>query len=152
MTDPNGSITLRLKYRIDPSSTYASSNMVDNGTGGDAISGDGIFSALIPGQNANVVVPFYVEAVDGLGATNTFPTDVFPTAPLPRVFPLDAVTRELVVRWGDTQRMGSLATYHVWLTSGNDARSRSSRVSPVPIVATTSTGKRCAPPASDSKR
>jgi hypothetical protein len=120
--DPNGVSALRLKYRLDPSSSYTSVTMVDNGTAGDVIAGDGLFSAQIPGQTQDVIVPFYIEAVDSLDATNTFPTDVFPTPPMTRVFPLDAVTRECVVRWGETQMMGSFPTYHVWLTSGNSNR------------------------------
>ena len=39
--------------------------MVDNGTGPDAVAGDGIFSGTIPGQAVNTVVAFYVQATDG---------------------------------------------------------------------------------------
>jgi hypothetical protein len=51
--DPNGVQNLTLNYRIDPSPGYTSVTMKDDGTGGDAIAGDGVFSATIPGQTAN---------------------------------------------------------------------------------------------------
>src|SRR5204863_5020971 len=41
---------------------------------------------------------------------------------LPRCFPNDGLTRECVIRWGDTQMPGSLATYHLWLTTQNANR------------------------------
>ena len=46
---------------------------MDNGTGGDAMAGDGIFSATIPGQAANTIVAFYISATDSLGAATRFP-------------------------------------------------------------------------------
>src|SRR5439155_24094328 len=72
--------------------------------------------AVIPGQAKNASVAFYIEAVDSLGATNLFPQDVFPQPPLVRAFPSDAPMRELLVRWGDTQMSGSLASYHFWIS------------------------------------
>lgn len=56
--DPNGVTNLTLNYRIDPAATYTSEPMKDDGTGGDAIAGDGVFSATIPGQAANVLAAF----------------------------------------------------------------------------------------------
>ena len=48
--DPDGVQSLTLYYRLDPATSYTAVPMRDNGTGGDAIAGDGIFSATIPGQ------------------------------------------------------------------------------------------------------
>ncbi len=120
-SDPDG-VTLRCQYRVDPNNAYATVNMLDNGTGGDAVAGDGLYSATVPGQNSGVVVAFYLEAADGLNVTNTFPQDVFPQAPLTRCFPNDAVTRECVLRWGERQMAGTFATYHLWLTESNRLR------------------------------
>ena len=39
--------------------------MVDNGTGGDAVAGDGLYSATIPGQSSGALVAFHVQATDG---------------------------------------------------------------------------------------
>jgi hypothetical protein len=122
VTDPDGPITVRLKYRVEPATTHTAVTMVDDGTGADSIAGDGIYSATIPGQIAGNTVPFYVEAVDALNATNTFPTEVFPTPPMTRIFPNDATSQECVIRWGDRMMPGSLPTYHVWLNNGNTTR------------------------------
>ena len=63
-----------LLYRIDtavnPTPTYTSVPMTDNGTGGDALAGDGIYSATIPAQPAGTVVAFLVQARDALGCHN----------------------------------------------------------------------------------
>jgi hypothetical protein len=56
--DPDGLISVALRYRIDPSGTFTPVPMLDNGTGGDAVAGDGLYSATIPGQAANTLVAF----------------------------------------------------------------------------------------------
>ena len=65
-----------LLYRIDtgvnPTPAYISVPMVDNGAAGDAVAGDGLFSATIPGQSAGTVVAFLVRARDSLGARTYF--------------------------------------------------------------------------------
>jgi hypothetical protein len=127
-TDPNGIAALRLKYRLDSGNfnvtpaLFTSVTMVDDGTGGDAITGDGIYSGTIPGQPGGGLASFYLEAVDNLGATNLFPQDVFPPPGLPRCFPNDAPTRECVVRWGDIQMTGNFPTYHMWISSVSSNR------------------------------
>ncbi len=65
--DPNGVQNLTLYYRLDPATTYTAVPMKDDGTGGDAVAGDGIFSATIPGQAANQIVAFYISATDSAG-------------------------------------------------------------------------------------
>src|SRR5207248_2893522 len=57
--DPQGVAALTLKYRIDPAPDYTDITMRDDGTGGDAIANDGLFSATIPGQPDGTIVPFY---------------------------------------------------------------------------------------------
>ena len=61
--------TIRTACRASPSiiewippPTYTAVPMNDNGTGGDAMARDGIFSATIPGQAANTIVAFYLSA------------------------------------------------------------------------------------------
>jgi hypothetical protein len=56
--DPDGIQSLTLYYRLDPATNYTAVPMKDDGTGGDAITGDGIFSATIPGQAAGKSPPF----------------------------------------------------------------------------------------------
>ena len=100
-----------LLYRIDtaanPTPTYTSVPMNDNGTGGDAMAGDGIYSATIPAQSAGTVVAFLVQASDALGATNIFPADLKDNAGIPR---------ECVVVFGDPIPTVSFSHHHVFIT------------------------------------
>jgi len=48
VADIDGLSSVVLKYRLDPSATYATIPMNDNGTNGDAVAGDGVFSTTIP--------------------------------------------------------------------------------------------------------
>ncbi len=54
-------LTPTLHYRLDPATTYTSVPMNDGGANGDAIAGDGLYSATIPGQSAGAVVAFVVR-------------------------------------------------------------------------------------------
>jgi len=100
-----------LLYRIDtavnPTPTYVRVPMNDNGTGGDALGGDGLYSATIPAQSAGTVVAFLVQASDGSGATNIFPAGLKSNAGIPR---------ECVVAFGDTIPTGSFSHHHVFIT------------------------------------
>jgi hypothetical protein len=126
--DPDGLTAFSLKYRNDTAGGgFTTVSMVDNGSAGDAVGGDGLYTGSIPGQNSGVTVAFYLEAIDSRGVTNTFPQDVFPKPGQDRVFPTDARTRELVIRWGDKIIPGSFANYRLWLTSANTARWRDRR-------------------------
>jgi regulation of enolase protein 1 (concanavalin A-like superfamily) len=101
---PDGVGQILLNYRIDPATTPATVAMADDGSGGDAVAGDGVFSATIPGQPSGKLAAFHVAAVDKLaGATNRFPAD--------------APARECLVRFGETQPFGSLPVYRLWLTA-----------------------------------
>ena len=108
--DPNSVTNLVLYYRLDPATTYTAVAMKDDGTGGDCIAKDGIFSATIPGQAANQVVAFYLSATDGLGTTTRFPA----------LRPGDnEPVRECVVMFGDGNPGGSFGVYHLWLTQAS---------------------------------
>jgi hypothetical protein len=103
--DPDGIASVLLKYRLDPSSAYSTLTMTDNGTGGDAVAGDGVFSASIPGQASGTMVAFYIQATDKAtpAATSTFPNNA-PT------------TRECLVRIGEAQPTGNFPVYRLWMT------------------------------------
>jgi len=107
--DPDGVNSLTLYYRIDPATTYTAVTMRDDGTGGDAIAGDGVFSATIPGQPAGTIVAFYLAAADKPGATTRFPALLSDSSPI----------RECVVGFGDQIPYGSFGAYHLWLTQAN---------------------------------
>ena len=111
--DPDGLQTLRLYYRLDPAKAYSFVFMNDNGANGDAVAGDGIFSATIPGQPANQVVAFYIAATDDRGASTRFPA-LRPNDNEP--------PREGVVMFGDGNNGGSFSVYHLWITQTNVTR------------------------------
>ena len=107
--DPDGAQTFTLNYRVDPATAYTSIPMKDDGTGGDAIAGDGLYSATIPGQAAGVVVAFTVTATDSLGAGSRFPALLNNGGP----------ERECAVMFGDSNPASSFGAYHLWLTQTN---------------------------------
>jgi hypothetical protein len=76
-------------------------------TTGDKIAGDGIYSATIPGQAANALVAYYVQATDGAtpSATISFPRNASPTTP------------ECLVRFGDPIITSAFGTYRQWMTA-----------------------------------
>ena len=113
---------INLRYRLDPDPVYSNVAMLDNGTGGDAVAGDRVYSALIPAQAPGVMVAFHVEAQDNLGAIGTFPNPVFPKPGFDRCWPNDALVRECLVRWGEVQMPGDFASYHLWVSQVNSNR------------------------------
>lgn len=121
-TDRQAPLTMTLRYRIDPAPTYSNVTMRDDGTEGDAIANDGIYSGTIPGQSAGNMVAFYIEGRDSLNAIGTFPQDVFPAPGFTRCWPGDALARECLVRWGEVQMPGDFATYHLWVSAVNSNR------------------------------
>lgn len=107
--DPNGLQSATLNYRIDPATTYTAVNLVDNGTGGDAIANDGIYSATLPGQPAGTLVAFYISARDTGSVTTKFPAVLNDGGP----------PRDCLVYFGDTVLSSSFGSYRLWLTQAN---------------------------------
>jgi regulation of enolase protein 1 (concanavalin A-like superfamily) len=111
--DVSGVQGLTLFYRLDPSMNYAAVAMRDDGTGGDAIAGDGVFSATIPGQSIGTLVAFYLSATNNAGTSTRFPALVNDNAPV----------RECLVMFGDTDYTGgSFGAYHFWISQTNANR------------------------------
>ena len=103
--DPDGLAEALVKYRIDPdTSNVLSVSLLDDGTAGDAVAGDGLFSATLPGQAAGKLIAFHVQASDGA------------PQPATRTFPSDAPARECLVRFGESQPAGRFGAYHLWVT------------------------------------
>jgi hypothetical protein len=107
--DPDGLSSASVEYRIDPATAYTSVAMNDAGTSGDAVAGDGIYSATIPGQSADTMVAFQVIASDAAGSSARIFPDNTP----------DNATRirECLVRFGDATRASNFGTYRMWFTS-----------------------------------
>lgn len=74
---PSG-LTVALSYRADAATppAFTTMPMRDDGTGGDAAAGDGLYTALIPAQPNNTVVEFYLSASDAQGLYRTWPAPV----------------------------------------------------------------------------
>ncbi len=113
--DPDGISQVILNYRIDPNTAFSSVPMLDDGTGGDAIGGDGIYSAIIPGQSSGALVAFSIGATDAN------------SAPAMAHFPGDAPLHECLIRFGESKPAGTLGTYRLWMTQAtfNTWRTRS---------------------------
>jgi hypothetical protein len=107
INDPDGLAGVTLRYRIDPGNNVVDVPMKDDGTGGDEFAGDGLYSGTIPGQALNVMVAFHVRATDANAA------------PVTSLFPNNAPNRECLVSFGETNRAGSIGTYHLWVTTSN---------------------------------
>ncbi len=102
--DPDGIDAMTLHYRIDPSGSYSTMTMRDDGALGDAVAGDGLYSAIIPGQSSATLAAFYVTASDGSASSR---------------FPASAPAKECLIRWGESPLAGGLGTYRLWMTAAN---------------------------------
>jgi hypothetical protein len=103
--DPDAIDNVYLCYRLDPSPDIIELVMADDGTGADVRPGDGIYTAVIPGQAAGTLVAFYIWSIDDVNGLT--------------IFPNDAPERECLVRFGETLRPGTISTYRMWMTQAN---------------------------------
>lgn len=104
VTDPDGLGSVLLYYRLDPSTSYSLVAMADDGTGGDEVAGDGVYTATIPGQASGTLIAFYLQATDKFAASVT------------GTFPKDAPAHECLVRTGEVEPTGNYPVYRMWLT------------------------------------
>ncbi|MBI1841210.1 MAG: lamin tail domain-containing protein, partial [Verrucomicrobia bacterium] len=95
-------------YRYDPGLVLTNVVMRDDGTGGDLVAGDGVYSGVIPGRTAGIAA-FRVEATDAAVAVST------------NVFPPLVPAQECLIRWGETIPVGSFGHYHLWSTAATEA-------------------------------
>ena len=102
VTDPQGIKSVKLVWRYPPALNTFSAIMNDDGSDGDMVAGDGVFTAFIPGQPAGTMIAFYLEANDGAmsSVTNRYPNN--------------APEHECLVRFGETIPSGNLGTYRIW--------------------------------------
>jgi len=116
-SDAFGAPILRAVPKGGVGGGFVAASMLDNGTEGDSVAGDGIYSATIPGATGGTMRAFYIEASDGSVSTR-FPTVLEPSADVPN--------RTCLVRVGDTLVNTRFAAYRVWLSNDviNTFRSR----------------------------
>lgn len=110
--DPDGVASVTLRYRIEPAAAYTTFAMLDDGTGGDAVAGDGVYTATLPGQPAAGAAAFTVTASDTRAAASVFPALLNNNGP----------ERECVVRWGEPNPASTFGTYHLWTSLSNQTR------------------------------
>ncbi len=99
-SDPDTLSRLDLYYRVDGTASFSVTTMVDNGSNGDAVAGDGLYTATLPARSANTLVSFYLAANDPLGGAARFPAN--------------APTNECLVRWGESESRSTLPNYRLW--------------------------------------
>jgi len=109
VADPDGIGAVRLVGRVDGGGAAVNLTLRDDGTGGDAFAGDGIYSATLPGRSSGNLVAFRIEATDGAAT------------PAAARFPVQAPASECLVRWGDPAPAGTFAHYHLWSTAATEA-------------------------------
>jgi hypothetical protein len=71
--DASGVASASVFYR--PATVFLETPMYDDGTNGDLVAGDHIYTAILPGQPAPGVVSYYIWAVDAGGWDYTDPRD-----------------------------------------------------------------------------
>ncbi|HWN93995.1 MAG TPA: lamin tail domain-containing protein, partial [Methylomirabilota bacterium] len=100
IADPDGLGSLVVKYRIDPATNLANVVMTHIG--------EGVFAATIPGQAADKVVAFTIEATDAAltPASSRFPAARDDNGP----------ARECLVHFGSPIPASSFGTYRFWIT------------------------------------
>ncbi len=73
--DADGIGSVRLFYKVDGGAKFTWAQMLDDGRHADGKAGDEVYGASMPGQADGTMMCFYMEAVDTLGASLTFPSD-----------------------------------------------------------------------------
>jgi hypothetical protein len=113
--DPDGIQSLNLKYRIDPAFVTNTVAMQDNGVGADSLAGDGLYSAVLPGQIANTLAVFVIEGRDAaVSPANT-------RFPGKSAVPIGSPS-ECLVMWGmAAPKQAGLPTYRVLITAANQS-------------------------------
>jgi hypothetical protein len=106
--DNDGAESATLYYRSEGSAGFQTTPMADDGSGGDLIDGDNIFTATIPGASAGTMRAFFIVAFDG-SELSWFPTRLQPSADVPE--------RTCLVRVGDALLNTQFATYRIWMSN-----------------------------------
>ena len=101
--DSHGLASVSLNYRLDPEELILERPMRDDGTEGDRVAGDGIYSVLVEGRAHGEVLAFAVGATDAAERASS------------ARFPSGALSRECLITFGEQQPFGNFGTYRIWL-------------------------------------
>lgn len=94
--DPD-TVAPRLRYRLDPASSFSQITMIE--------SSPGFYAATIPGQSAGSMIAFHIRTIDD-GTPKVITT-----------FPADIAAQECLVRVGEVTPTGDLSIYRIWITN-----------------------------------
>jgi hypothetical protein len=100
VAEVDGVASVDVHYRADSGAETVKA-LTDDGLGGDQTPGDSVYSTMLPAQATGRMVGFWIEAVDGAGASARFP----PAAPAVRC----------LYRVGEPNPASQLDRYHVWM-------------------------------------
>jgi len=114
VSDPDGLSSVSLRFRTVETAAFSSVAMRDDGAGGDALAGDGIWSGTLNGRGSGELVQFIVEAFDNASSTAS---SIFPTGTVYAGLPAVSGAN---VRWGDPVPTGTFNHVHAWLTSSQN--------------------------------
>ncbi|MFN0127503.1 MAG: lamin tail domain-containing protein [Verrucomicrobiales bacterium] len=108
-----GAVTARARHRVSSANPgdFDSIDLRDDGTGGDEIAVDGIFTAMLPSRPNGTVVEFYLEAGDGV-TSRTWPGPTDDTR---------AQGANLLYQVDDESNSGTMPIYRVVMTEEEDA-------------------------------
>lgn len=117
-------VTAILHYRSDSAApgAFAGVPMNDDGLGGDAAAGDGIYAASLPPHSNNTIVEFYVTAEDSDGLSSSWPSLALP-APDSLGSPVQVVNALYQV--DDSSYAGGQPLYHVIMREAERAQLQS---------------------------
>ena len=116
VSDSDGISRVVARYRTDPGTTTTDLVLRDDGTSGDLVAGDGIYSGTLSGRSSGTLIGFRIFATDAASAPaiNQFPST--------SLLPVGSPYSEAYIRWDDVQPSGSIAHYHLWSTSSTESK------------------------------
>jgi len=65
----------KVELMVDTGTGFATQQMYDDGTQGDGVAGDSIFTFVIETQQSGTLVKYYAKATDNIGQTDNWPND-----------------------------------------------------------------------------
>lgn len=68
-----GGFSVNLLYRVSGAASFTTNTMRDDGTLGDAVANDALWTSVIPAQANNTVMEFFVSATDAQNNTRNWP-------------------------------------------------------------------------------
>ncbi len=74
VSDDDGILAVQLYYTTGSPQGFQNTLMYDDGTHGDTVGGDGVWSGFLPGFTQGTKVLFYIEATDARGDRGTHPS------------------------------------------------------------------------------